>query len=493
MSLRKIVDRAKLETKSKRIHNQAGYLVLPDCVIARSGILQYSDVVCEDGDTVADGALISVMRPASALKECYKQFANLPLTLEHPDNDAVTPENAKTLTVGCLGSNPKYVEKGGIGYIVCDIVVYDETAQQEIENGNFTELSAGYETAFRKKRGISPIGQPYEAEQFLLSPNHVALVERGRCGSECKVCDSKKEKPITTNTGDRKMAKKANSRFRYFLPVGDGDEVVELSPEQAEEIMEKEPDLEVEELDEEDVQLEDAHIAGVDLDEPEMEKDECEEADEGEDEICPECGDSPCTCHEGEGGTEAEVDEDEDEGTEEVEEETEEEDKVEEEADEGEDEITFEVAFEDGSVGKMDKVAYEHVQRFLEVNKKGDKVGDSLARVLTLTSKASKILGSKFNIETYTRGDSVDTDGIKRAIVRKMMPGVVVKGLRGSALDSLYDSAVRTHARKQDNFERDIDNLCSIEPSIAAKDSAAGDMVSNARSQFLNRIHKKNK
>lgn len=490
MSLRKIVDRAKLETKSKRTHNQAGYLVLPDCVIARSGILQYSDVVCEDGDTVADGALISVMRPASALKECYKQFANLPLTLEHPDDDAVTPENAKTLTVGCLGSNPKYVEKGGIGYIVCDIVVYDETAQQEIENGNFTELSAGYETAFRKKRGISPIGQPYEAEQFLLSPNHVALVERGRCGSECKVCDSKKEKPITTNTGDRKMAKKANSRFRYFLPVGDGDEVVELSPEQAKEIMEKEPDLEVEELDEEDVQLEDAHIAGVDLNEPEMEKDECE------DEICPECGDSPCTCHEeGEGEIEAEVDEDED--TEEVEEETEEEveeeDKVEEEADEGEDEITFEVAFEDGSVGKMDKVAYEHVQRFLEVNKKGDKVGDSLARVLTLTSKASKILGSKFNIETYTRGDSVDTDGIKRAIVRKMMPGVVVKGLRGSALDSLYDSAVRTHSRKQDNFERDIDSLCSIEPSIVAKDSTAGDMVSNARSQFLNRIHKKNK
>lgn len=491
MSLRKIVDRAKLETKSKRTHNQAGYLVLPDCVIARSGILQYSDVVCEDGDTVADGALISVMRPASALKECYKQFANLPLTLEHPDDDAVTPENAKTLTVGCLGSNPKYVEKGGIGYIVCDIVVYDETAQQEIENGNFTELSAGYETAFRKKRGISPIGQPYEAEQFLLSPNHVALVERGRCGSECKVCDSKKEKPITTNTGDRRMAKKANSRFRYFLPVGDGDEVVELSPEQAKEIMEKEPDLEVEELDEEDVQLEDTNISGVDLGEPETEKDETETDEE---EVCPECGDSPCTCDEcnDEGDDKTEADEDEDEDTEEVEEETEEEEKVE-EADEGEDEITFEVAFEDGSVGKMDKVAYEHVQRFLEVNKKGDKVGDSLARVLTLTSKASKILGSKFNIETYTRGDSVDTDGIKRAIVRKMMPGVVVKGLRGSALDSLYDSAVRTHARKQDNFERDIDSLCSIEPSIAAKDSAAGDMVSNARSQFLNRIHKKDK
>lgn len=486
MSLRKIVDRSNLETKSKRTHNQAGYLVLPDCVIARSGILQYSDVVCEDGEAVADGALIQVMRPVSALKECYRQFANLPLTLEHPDDDAVTPENAKTLTVGCLGSDPRYEEKNGVGYVICDIVVYDEEAQKSIENGEFTELSAGYETAFRKKRGVSPIGQPYEAEQFLLSPNHVALVQRGRCGSECKVCDSKSNKPTT---GVQRMAKKKKSQFRYFLSVGDNDEVVELTPEQAEEIMGKDPDLEVEELDEDEVELEDTDVAGVDTDDADLDKD-----DEGE-ETCPECGKSPCEC---------EADEDEDEADEGEEDpdakpvEDEDEDKAgedEDEADEGkedEEDLTFEVAFEDGTVGKMDKVAYEHVQRFLEVSKKGDRRGDSLSKVLALTSRASKILGSNFDIETYTRGDSVDTEAIKRDVIRKTMPGVVVRGLRGTALDSLYRSACRTFSKKQDSFKQDLASLCSVEPSIVDKaDKAPTDMVSSAKANFLKRIHNK--
>ena len=475
----KIVDRYQIDSKSKRTHNQAGYLVLPDCVIARSGILQYSDVVCEDGATVADGALISVNRPASALKECYKQFANLPLTLEHPDDDAVTPENAKSLTVGCLGSNPKYVEKNGIGYIICDIVVYDEDAQKEIEDGEYTELSAGYETAFRQKRGVSPIGQPYEAEQFLLSPNHVALVQKGRCGSECKVCD---KSPNNLNQiGERKMAKaKKNSKFRYFLPVGDADEVVELTPEQAEGMIEADPELEVEELDEEEVELEDTEIAGVDTDDPELEKE-----DEDEEILDETTGETLDEDEEGD-------DEDEDEDFEETEE-VEETEDIEKTEDEGEEELTFEVQFDDGSVGKMDKVAYDHVQRYLEVQKTGDRRGDSLSQVLNLTSKAGKILGPKFDIEKFTRGDSVDTSAIKRAIVRKMMPGVVVSGLKRTALDSLYQSACKTFERKKSGFASDIESLCNVEQSVVAKDSKPQSKVDVARANFLNRIHNKNK
>lgn len=470
-----VKDKNALETKSKRTHNEAGYLVLPDCVIARSGILQYSDVVCEDGQAVADGALIQVMRPASALKECCSQFANLPLTLEHPDDDAVTPQNAKTLTVGSLGSNPRYEEKNGVGYIICDIIVYDEEAQKSIENGDYTELSAGYETAFRKKRGLSPIGQQYEAEQFLLSPNHVALVQRGRCGSECKVCDSKLPK---TNKRKGESVMKKKTKFRYFLPVGDSDEVVELTPEQAEEIMDKDPDTEVEELDEDEVELQDTDVPGV---ETEVEEETIDE----DEEICPECGKKPCVCE-----------------TTEVEEETSDEDEVEEETTEVEEEtidededLTFEVAFEDGTVGRMDKVAYDHVQRYLEVSKTSDKVGDSLSKVLKLTSRASKILGSAFDIEKYTKGDHVDTEAIKRDVVRKVMPGVVVTGLRSHALDSLYSSACRTFVKKQDGYKKDIEALCNVEPSVVNRaDSAIGkDMVSVAKANFMKRINNNKK
>ena len=273
------------------------------------------------------------------------------------------------------------------------------------------------------------------------------------------------------------MAKKKKSQFRYFLSVGDNDEVVELTPEQAEETMEKDPDLEVEELDEDEVEFEDTDVAGVDTDDADLDKDD--------EETCPECGKSPCKC---------EADEDEDKADED-EEDPEEDGEDEGEADEGEEDeedLTFEVAFEDGAVGKMDKVAYEHVQRFLEVSKKGDRRGDSLSKVLALTSRASKILGSNFDIETYTCGDSVDTEAIKRDVIRKTMPGVVVRGLRGTALDSLYRSACRTFSKKQDSFEQDIASLCSVEPSIVDKaDKAPTDMVSSAKANFLKRIHNK--
>jgi len=484
----RIVDKSNIETKSKRTRNQAGYLVLPDCVIARAGILQYSDVTCEDGETVADGAIIYVMRPNSALKNCYKQFANLPLTLQHPDDDAVTPENAKNLTVGTLGSNPRYEEHDGVGCVICDIVVYDEEAQKEIENGNCVELSAGYETAFRKKRGVSDIGQPYEAEQFFLSPNHVALVERGRCGSECRVCD-KKDEPLQQRIGVKQMAKKKQKcNFRYFLSVGDGDDVVELTEQQAEEMQAKEPDLEVEELDEDEVELEDVEVGGVDTDDSDMDKDDEDEedvTDEDEDETndedeetCPNCGKDPCEC-------------DEEEDEEGDEEEDADKDEETDEDEEGTEELTFEVQFEDGAIGKMDKIAYEHVQRFLDVTKKGDRRGDSLSQVLALTSRASKIIGPKFDIETYTKGDSVDTEAIKRDVIRKAMPGVVVAGLRGHALDSLYKSAVKTYSKKKDSYENDLSKLCDVAPSIVSDKAGDKDMVSVAKKKFMARIHKK--
>ena len=279
--------------------------------------------------------------------------------------------------------------------------------------------------------------------------------------------------------------KKQKCNFRYFLSVGDGDDVVELTEQQAEEMQAKEPDLEVEELDEEEdeVKLEEVEVGGVDTDDSDMDKDdedEDETTDEDEDETtdedegtCSECGKEPCECDEDEDEEDADKDEEMDED------------------EEGTEELTFEVQFEDGAIGKMDKIAYEHVQRFLDVTKKGDRRGDSLSQVLALTSRASKIIGPKFDIETYTKGDSVDTEAIKRDVIRKAMPGVVVSGLRGHALDSLYKSAVKTYSKKKDSYENDLSKLCDVAPSIVSDKAGDKDMVSVAKKKFMARIHKK--
>jgi hypothetical protein len=46
------------------------------------------------------------------------------------------------------------------------------------------------------------------------------------------------------------MGKTKKTKTRYFMPVGDGDEVIELTEEQADQIIENDPDVEIEDEDE---------------------------------------------------------------------------------------------------------------------------------------------------------------------------------------------------------------------------------------------------
>lgn len=431
------------EAASRRYRNQAGFLVLPECVLARSGILQYADVEGQDGKVIADGQVISVLRPATALEQAAAQFANLPLTIEHPESQKVDPANAKEVVVGALGSDPRYVEKDGIGYIICDIIVYDENAISKIENGEYQELSAGYETAFRQERGMDN-GEQYEAVQFLLVPNHVALVEKGRCGGECRVCDSRK----TQSRGAKQMAKK---RIRYAVQVGDSYE--EISEDLYNELKDK-PDTEVEEVSEEDFKekLDGCHggVKDEEFEETEEEKDFEEIEDEDEDEDFEEFS------------------------TEETE--TEDED--------GSEEMVYEVQFDDGTTGKMDKNAYEHVARFLEVTAQKGDAAEAIAQATLLTSTASRIIGDSFDAADYISKGHMDYDRIKRDVIKKVMPSLVTMKLKGDALEQVYQTAVSTARRNKSDWKRDIAGLSSV---AKADREEAKSPVQVAREKYLAR------
>lgn len=447
-----VADKAFEQNKTKRYKNQAGYLVLPNCYIARSGIVQYSDVVCDDGGVVANGDLISVYRPPEAIKAMCKKFSNLPLTKTHPKEVAVTPENAKEVVVGALGSNPRYEEIDGVGYAICDIIVYDIDAIEAIEKGEYEELSAGHETAFRRERGVTPDGEPYEAVQYYMSPNHVALVQRGRCGSSCKVCDHSE---LNTKTKEITMRKKKIAsggkpeKFRYLLQTGDGEEgsgkFVELTEEQAKQIMENDPDLEVEETTDEDVELEE--MGG------EEENESTEEGLEGEEENESTEGEEP--------------------------------------------ELVYEVQFDDGSVGKMDEVTYKQVQRFLDVQKTGDskdKVSKGIASLALLTTNATKVLGDEFDLNKFVKGDAIDEEGIKKAIIKKAMPRVVQTKLRGDSLDQVYQTAVLTFQKDSKEWQEDVVKIGKAgSESIVAKvgDGVKQSPAELARKKFIDRMHGK--
>ena len=433
------------EAVSKRYVNQAGFLVLPDCVIARSGILEYGDVETENGDLIANGEVIPVYRPKSAIESCVSQFANLPLTLGHPDEQKVDPENAKQVVVGAIGSKPRIEERDGEDYIIADIIVYDKDAIESVQNGEFTELSAGYETSFSGRRGDQD-GRHYEAVQFLLIPNHVALVRQGRCGSECKVCDES----VVLSTNVKQKEAEMKQKYRYMLQVADGIEPVELTEEQAEEMI-KDSGNEVVEMTEEEAAKLDG-CGGKKKDEEEEEFTKTEE-------------DPDFTEEEEFRKTEEETG---DEGEEETE-------KV--------SDFVYEVEFDDGTTGKMDENTYKHLTRYLDVQKKGDAMQE-VARMTVLTAQANRVLGDAFDVSTYVKGDAIDTDRIKKDVIRKVMPSLVVKSLKGDALDHIYKTAIDSYDSSKARWTEDV---AALGKRASATDSAASPLAS-AREAYLKRM-----
>lgn len=440
---------------SKRELHPAGYLLLPDCVIARSGTLQYADVQCEDGSVVADGAVVTVYRPPQALKECVKYFNNLPLTQTHPEENSVDPNMVRDVIVGTLGSNARIVPVGdedGNVFVVADIMIHDKEAIDAVQNGKFEQLSAGYETAYRKKRGVTKSGKAYEAEQFYLMPNHTALVENGRCGSECRVCDHEESTTQKENPMSNKR-KGLRGMFRYFLANDSDDENVSEINEEVFNKLEQEG-APVEELDEDDVVLEENDVPGIEPeveDEDDIEEDpEAEEEVEDEDDINPEDEEKPV-----------------DEPT----------------ADEGE---IFEVQLDDGTIGKMDQAAFDYFSRYKEVQKKGD----SAASIMKLACTAERVLGASFAIDAFISNDGqFDSRGLKKAIIKKQMPGIVVTSLKSDeAIDNLFESAVRSSKKNTTDWKADMMNLAQ-KPVVADAISP----VAQARENRLNIINKRNK
>ena len=468
----KIVDFMKTETESKRKLHPAGYLILPDCQIARSGILQYGDVMCDDGSVVNDGEVINVYRPPEALRECIKQFNGIPLSVQHPKESSVDPETVRDVIVGTIGSNAKIVKiDGGEVAVVADIMVYDKDAIDIIQSNKMTELSAGYETAYRQQRGKTEGGEAYDAVQYYLMPNHVALVEEGRCGSDCKVCDSGINNKEMVTMKIKKSVKKATNKYRYFIAAGDSKDgkSIEISKQAFDELA-KEEDAEIEELEEDEVEIEENESASP----LEAKRDA-----EGEEEAS------------AEGETaEEEAKENSSEETDEDEESMGDEDKEAEsevKEDEGEDSEIFEVELDDGTIGKMDKVAYEYMKRFVEMQKKGDSM--TPAEIMKLAAVGGRVLGEKFAIDGYVTADGkFDSRKLKQDVIRKNMPGVVVKSLKNDeALDSMFDCAMKSAAKNKSSWAADMLNLANVPKATDEAESP----VEKARLARLNKINRK--
>ena len=190
----KILVNSKLS--EHRYKTPEGYLVCVDSVLARTGKQTYRrDELFHDDDTTE----IEVDRPENEVfsEQTLASFENKPLTIEHPEED-VNPHNYKTYAVGFIRDIKRGMDNGE-PVMLGTLVVTDEDAIKDIENGKLPELSCGYDC---------DIADDDNPQQRNIRGNHVALCEHGRAGN-ARIVDS-------LDDGKRLPAKVKNEIQRFL-------------------------------------------------------------------------------------------------------------------------------------------------------------------------------------------------------------------------------------------------------------------------------------
>ena len=226
------VDRSNFYTTGQigrtRETTPEGYLLCRDVPLARIGKLIYGDG--EVPVTADSTGLIIIERDEDILFDprTIASFEGKPVTDDHPD-DWVSPENWKDLSKGSANS----VRRGeGVDAdcLVADLLITDKDMIEAIM-ADKVEISLGYDADYTE---IS-VGKGIQTNIF---GNHIAVVDKGRCGSRCKI-------------GDSFMAKKKISfadRIRNLVKTKDADEAEKL----AKAVEDEAPDIKTEDEEPED-------------------------------------------------------------------------------------------------------------------------------------------------------------------------------------------------------------------------------------------------
>lgn len=200
-------------TGKHRHIDENGYLHVDKSPILKSGVLDYlgSELLPEGEDTV-DGVKVDpdkiykVFIPEEEIRKGADSFKLLPITNDHTwlGNDG---EDAKDYQEGTIGENV-YVEDG---MLYAPLVFTGDEIIKDITEEGKEELSSSYYNRFEKA-----VNKDYDFIARDIKGNHLALVDRGRCGSEVRVLNEK--------IGVIKMAKKAKITNEAILKL-DGKEI----------------------------------------------------------------------------------------------------------------------------------------------------------------------------------------------------------------------------------------------------------------------------
>lgn len=169
---------APIQLGPSRRKTPEGFLVCMDVPLARTGEQVYGP-----GETpVADrDGVVMIMREETEVfrPETIASFEGKPVTDDHPPVD-VTPSNWKQYARG-HAINVRRGSGSDGNLLLGDLLIMDEAAIRAVEDGK-REISCGYDAEYDEL-------EPGRGRQWNILGNHIALVERGRCGLRCSIGD----------------------------------------------------------------------------------------------------------------------------------------------------------------------------------------------------------------------------------------------------------------------------------------------------------------
>ena len=187
---------SKVKLSNRRYKTPEGYLVCVDSIIARTGKQEYlKSEIFQDSN---DDSVIQIDRPKSEVlsPSTIASFENKPLVDEHPDED-INVDNYRDYAIG-FARDVRASKLNDVDILIANLIFTDPEAIAEIESGEKTELSCGYDCDI--------LGEGDNLYQANIRGNHIALCKAGRAGiARIQDSSSKEIREVVNNHYSEKL------------------------------------------------------------------------------------------------------------------------------------------------------------------------------------------------------------------------------------------------------------------------------------------------
>lgn len=215
MQVRRL-DRVPIQQFEKRAD---GSMIVP-AFISRTGVQIYRK---------SDGSIFRELRlPEEVFDDVsLDSFKMVPVTNNHPQS-LVNVNNAKFLQIGITGEN---IEKSDGRFVKANLMINDVEAIKDVENGK-QEISCGYTCVLDMTPGNHSEFGRYDAIQREIRGNHVAVVDKGRAGTEVCIRSDALDGAIMVT--DNKKNEGSENLMKITLKIDGKDQEIEVSDDAGE-------------------------------------------------------------------------------------------------------------------------------------------------------------------------------------------------------------------------------------------------------------------